>query len=228
MLTANRVPIAGYATVIACFLLVLFWQQSRMTDAERQIDAMAVPSQSAGSAVAMIADFEALARQQDRLAAVYGQARSVFKAGFLLLIVLPTAVLFPLLMAGDGAPARKPKKPAVLNVKNLTRDEVDQEIPHALAVREKSPQQQLFMMNALAFGIPTLILIIVALAKPEAYGGFLPNGIQAILLFAVGTLIVFCGTAMVHPLKRSMPPARIAAYLGGGYLILAALAWLFL
>lgn len=224
MSESTRFPLIGYASVILCFLMVLIWQHTRISNTEQQVD----------RAVAGVTDPMVLAQnldrydsQQHRLMSVYGQSRNIMKAGFLLLIVLPTAVIFPILLAFQEAAPQK-RRASVMHINEMTRDDVGRGMADHPWEDTTDPHKQLFLLNAIAFLVPTALLALFIKIKSDAYGGVYPGGVQSMLLLLVGTLIAFSGTAMVYPLKRVMDPARIKMFLGGGYVILAALAWFFL
>lgn len=227
MSAANRLPIIGYASVILCLIIVLLWQNSRIAGAERALDAAALPGQQANMQ-SLPERMERLSSAQARMDSVYSQARRTMKFGFLLLVVLPAAVIFPVMMISkeDAQPPKKASR--VVHVDSMTLDDVDRGVPDDLLRGQSNPQRDLFVVNGLAFAIPTFILILFAMLKPEAYGGLYPNGIQSILLFLVGTLIAFSGMAMAYPLKKSASPRQIQSILGSGFVVLALLAWFFL
>ena len=219
---SSQLPVLIYATIVGCVLLLMIWQHSRISAGEQRnlkAETQLVEAQDA--------DFEALERQKATLTGIYAQARTVLKLNYLGLIVFPTAVLFPVIYS--TAPRRKsrPKK-TVKHVRDLTFDDVDQELPKDAFVQEADPKSRLFLWNAIAFLAPTLVVAGFVLAKPIAYAGLF-YGVQTVLLFVVGALLTFSGTVIALSMReRNLETREIAQKCVLGYVVLAGLGWWFL
>jgi len=206
-------------------VIVLFIQHGRIGKIESSI-AKQNESIAWNDPAAMYSAIELGEQQSALLDRAYASSRKIMKILFLLLIVFPTAVWFPYQLAQeDAAPKPKPQKSKVVNIRDMTRDDVGLGIPAELRQGTGNPQNAFILGNVLAFAIPTAVMALFVFSKPQAYGGPYPYGILTLLLFGAGALITFAGMMLAIPMRRSHTAQQVMILLLMLYVVTAGLAW---
>ncbi|MCX7015525.1 MAG: hypothetical protein NTW86_23730 [Candidatus Sumerlaeota bacterium] len=217
---SRHLPVLAYVSACLLLLLLLVGQTMSLRYREDAFRRETTPVIEESPEEALIEGGFVDGKRQE-LTATYGAARIRLQLAFLLLVAFPTAVLLPPWLARYSPPP--PPKVRVVSARTMTLDDIGRGIPDAPR-RVLRPETRLYAINAALFGVPAAILTLFPLAKPLAYGG--P---RTWLLFGVGGLLTFCGSAMAYPLKKRFESERaMRIALGAGFFFLGGIVWVFL
>ena len=146
-----RLPIIGYSSVIICMIVVLAIQHGRISKQEAAAASQTQAVVDWSNRASIRNSLEQSEQETVKLEGTYVLARKVMKTLFLLLIVFPTAVWFPYQFSQEEVkPRQRPSKPKVLNIRDMTRDDVGRAIPRDAMQQEDDPQKSLVFSNSLA------------------------------------------------------------------------------
>jgi len=217
--TDGSIPLVGYATIALCLVGFLSWRGVVIGRLEARVArAQMAQKQAAGGDDLYMTrpDYEppkALAE----LDAAMRSARSALKWGALLLIFLPTATIFPVMLSSREKRGRT--GPRVVDVDFMTKDDVGWGLEGPEADRFTA-ESRTVLVNGGAYLGAAAALAALALWKPATFGGT-----QSWLFLGVGALLAFSASGSVFALRRKLSsPERVLIALSLGFLLFGGLA----